>query len=199
MPAPSWKITLEYRNVFARLAKSSQGPRPCLWNFRLLSRSGGLLLEKLTNSFQIEASYHRPVSCRSLPEGGLLVPPPADSPPSMEGKRFLEIFSQGLFPRSWGRAWRHTRTGMAMLFGKAPASQSIRLHFLDVEKSNFCRPRKFGKKQTLTLHQVCLYPSLNGKEVGEVRPVRRQSPGASISSFRAILGRGMGSVHTPGH
>ena len=110
----------------------------------------------------------------------------------------MEIFSQGLFPLSWGRAWRHTRTGKAMLFGKTPASESIRLHFLDVEKSNFCRPWKFGKKQTLTLHQVCLYPSLNRKEVGEVRPVRCQSPGASISSFRAILGRGMGSVHTPG-
>ena len=47
-PAPSWKITLETRKVFARLAKDSQEPRPCLWNFRLLSRSGGLLLEKLT-------------------------------------------------------------------------------------------------------------------------------------------------------
>ena len=47
-PAPSWKITLESRNVFARLVKDSQEPRPCLWNFHLLSRSGGLLLEKLT-------------------------------------------------------------------------------------------------------------------------------------------------------
>ena len=36
-PAPSWKITLESRNVFARLVKDSQEPRPCLWNFHLLS------------------------------------------------------------------------------------------------------------------------------------------------------------------
>ena len=42
-PAPSWKITLEPRNVFARLAKGNQEPAPCLWNYRLLSRSGGLL------------------------------------------------------------------------------------------------------------------------------------------------------------
>ena len=43
MPAPSWKITLESGNVFARLAQGSQEPAPCLWNYRLLSRSGGLL------------------------------------------------------------------------------------------------------------------------------------------------------------
>ena len=42
-PAPSWKITLESRNIFARLAKGSQEPAPYLWNYRLLSRSGGLL------------------------------------------------------------------------------------------------------------------------------------------------------------
>ena len=76
MPAPSWKITLESRNVFARLAKGSQEPRPCLWNFYLLSRSGGLLLEKLTHSLQIEASKHRLVGCLFLPEGGLLFLPP---------------------------------------------------------------------------------------------------------------------------
>ena len=34
------------------LAKGSQEPPTCLWNFRLLSRSGRLLLEKLTHSFQ---------------------------------------------------------------------------------------------------------------------------------------------------
>ena len=76
MPAPSWKILLESRNVFARLAKGSQEPRPCLWNFYLLSRSGGLLLEKLTHSLQIEASKHRLVGCLFLPEGGLLFLPP---------------------------------------------------------------------------------------------------------------------------
>ena len=43
MPAPSWKITLESRNVSARLAKGSEEPAPCLWNYRFLSRSGGLL------------------------------------------------------------------------------------------------------------------------------------------------------------
>ena len=39
-PAPSWKITLKSRNVSARLAKGSQEPAPCLWNYRFLSRSG---------------------------------------------------------------------------------------------------------------------------------------------------------------
>ena len=42
----------------------------------LLSRSGGLLLEKLTHSLQIEASKNRPGGCLFLPEGGLLFLPP---------------------------------------------------------------------------------------------------------------------------
>ena len=45
---PDAMITVESRNVFARLAKGSQEPRPCLWNFYLLSTSGGLGQEKLT-------------------------------------------------------------------------------------------------------------------------------------------------------
>ncbi|SBO33606.1 hypothetical protein ANAPC3_01288 [Anaplasma phagocytophilum] len=78
-PTPSWKITIESRNVFVRLAKGSQVPPTYLWNFHLLSRSGRFLLEKLTRSFQIEAFKHRPVDCLFLPEGGLLVRPPANS------------------------------------------------------------------------------------------------------------------------
>ena len=41
------------RDTFARLAKGSQEPRSCLWNFYLLSTSGGLGQEKLTQSLQI--------------------------------------------------------------------------------------------------------------------------------------------------
>ena len=96
MPAPSWKITLESRNVFARLAKGSQEPRPCLWNFYLLSRSGGLLLEKLTHSLQIEASKHRPVGCLFLPEGGLLFLPPTISGSQHGGKADLGDLCSGL-------------------------------------------------------------------------------------------------------
>ena len=97
-PAPSCsresRLTSESRNVFAWLAKGSQEPRPCLWNFRLLSRSGGLLLEKLTHSFQIEASKHRPVCSLFLPEGGLLVPPPVNSASQPGGKAVLgNLFS----------------------------------------------------------------------------------------------------------
>ena len=66
------KITVESRNVFARLAKGSQDPAHCLWNYRLLSRSGGLLLEKLTHSLQIEASKHRPVGCLFVPKEACL-------------------------------------------------------------------------------------------------------------------------------
>ena len=84
-PAPSLTIKLESRNVFARLAKGSQEPRPCLWNFHLLSRSGGLLWETLTHSFQIEASKHRLVVCLYLPKG-LLVLPPANSASQPGGK-----------------------------------------------------------------------------------------------------------------
>ena len=93
MPAASWKILLESRNVFARLAKGSQEPRPCLWNIYLLSRSGGLL-EKLTHSLQIEASKHRPVGCLFLPEGGLLFLPPVIPGSQHGGKVVLgDLFS----------------------------------------------------------------------------------------------------------
>ena len=91
-PAASWKITLESRNVFARLAKGSQEPPTCLWNFRLLSRSGRLLLEKLTHSFQIEASKHRPVGCLYLSLRGLLFPLSANSASCLGEKRFLEMY-----------------------------------------------------------------------------------------------------------
>ena len=103
------------------LAKGSQEPRPFLWNFCLLSRSGGLLLEKLTHSFQIEASKHRPVGCLCLPEGGLLVPPAANSASQPGGKRFLEIFSQGLFPQSWGGPRGPTSQGNAKPHGQVYA------------------------------------------------------------------------------
>ena len=102
MPAPSWKILLESRNVFARLAKGSQEPRPCLWNFYLLSRSGGLLLEKLTHSLQIEASKHRLVGCLFLPEGGLLFSPPMNPSSQPLGKAYLEDIFSGVVSTELG-------------------------------------------------------------------------------------------------
>jgi len=110
-PAPSWRITLESRNIIARLAKCKREFRSKLWNFHLLSRSRGLLSAKLTHCFQIEASKHRPVGCLFLPEGGSLSLPMQTRLPSLAQKRILEIFSQGMFPWSWGWARGPTRTG----------------------------------------------------------------------------------------
>ena len=111
-PAPSWTITLESGNVFARLAKGSQEPRPCLWNFRLLSRSGGLLCEKLTPSFQIKASKHRPVGCLFLPAGDWLSPPPVKCAYQPEGKAILEdLFSGAVSTELGPRPETHTHRG----------------------------------------------------------------------------------------
>ena len=87
---------VESRNVFARLAKGSQEPRPCLWNFYLLSRSGGLGQEKLTHSLQIEASKHKPLGCLLLPEGGLLFPPPMKPAFQPLGKADLDYLFSGV-------------------------------------------------------------------------------------------------------
>ena len=111
-PAPSWTITLESRNVFARLAKGSQEPRPCLWNFRLLSRSGGLLWEKITHSFQIEAPQNRPLGCLFLPAGDWLSPPPAKCASQPAGKAALgDLFSVAVSTELGLSAETHTHRG----------------------------------------------------------------------------------------
>ena len=94
------------------LAKGSQEPRPCLWNFCLLSRSGGLLLEKLTHSLQIEASKHRPVCCLFLSSGGSLSPSLAKCGSHPGGKEVLRVlFSGSVFPELGSSMGTHTHRG----------------------------------------------------------------------------------------
>ena len=44
------------------------------------------------------------------------------------------------------------------------------------QRSHCCSPWQFAKKKTLTLHKVGPCPSLNGKAIAELRPIRSQSP-----------------------
>ena len=98
-----------------------------------------------SHSFQIEASKHRPVYCLFLPEGGLLVPPPANPASQPGGKAVLgDLFSGAVSkelrpsPETHKHRGRQTHMHKSLLSRRALVNLTLSAKFLVPMETPLC-------------------------------------------------------------